>query len=352
MRTHAHAREDHETTLSLKQIKFLRHLLTERTIAAATAKAGIHRTTFYAWIKEPAFKAEYEHCRILALTIAKAELNALSLDAAELLHECLKEGYHPHVRVHAAGTILRNAQKLTQANHSAPTPAIPATPTPPHVIPTPTNLIPTPTTPTPTSFPLPPTPHPHLLTSFPHPPTSFPHPPTSFPRRRESGTGSSASIPCATLSPVHPRYRTMPIESQTNGRIATLLDRMNSRWTALAENKGVFQGSQRQPDILVIQQGGRPVVIENEYAPAAQVEAEALGRLGEHLDSEVAPASGRIDAVIALKSPIELRNCGGLDEVDSLLTSGIALEYALYRGQPPTPPDSQNADSSQGRCTT
>ena len=128
----------------------------------------------------------------------------------------------------------------------------------------------------------------------------------------------------------------MPIESQTNGRIATLLDRMNSRWTALAENKGVFQGSQRQPDILVIQQGGRPVVIENEYAPAAQVEAEALGRLGEHLDSEVAPASGRIDAVIALKSPIELRNCGGLDEVDSLLTSGIALEYALYRGQPPT----------------
>ena len=128
----------------------------------------------------------------------------------------------------------------------------------------------------------------------------------------------------------------MPIESQTNGRIATLLDRMNSRWTALAENKGVFQGSQRQPDILVIQQGGRPVVIENEYAPAAQVEAEALGRLGEQLDSEVAPASGRIDAVIALKSPVDLRNCGGLDEVDSLLTGGIALEYALYRGQAPT----------------
>ena len=128
----------------------------------------------------------------------------------------------------------------------------------------------------------------------------------------------------------------MPIESQTNGRIATLLDRMNSRWTALAENKGVFQGSQRQPDILVIQQGGRPVVIENEYAPAAQVEAEALGRLGEHLDSEVAPASGRIDAVIALRSPTELRDCAGLDEVDSLLTGGIALEYALFRGQPPT----------------
>ena len=128
----------------------------------------------------------------------------------------------------------------------------------------------------------------------------------------------------------------MPIESQINGRIATLLDRMNSRWTALAENKGVFQGSQRQPDILVIQQDGRPVVIENEYVPAAQVEAEALARLGEQLESSVATTSRRIDAVIALKSPIDLRNCGGLDEVDSLLTGGIALEYALFRGQPPT----------------
>ena len=128
----------------------------------------------------------------------------------------------------------------------------------------------------------------------------------------------------------------MPIESQINGRIATLLDRMNSRWTALAENKGVFQGSQRQPDILVIQQDGRPVVIENEYVPAAQVEAEALARLGEQLESSVATTSRRIDAVIAMKSPIDLRNCGGLDEVDSLLTGGIALEYALFRGQPPT----------------
>lgn len=128
----------------------------------------------------------------------------------------------------------------------------------------------------------------------------------------------------------------MPIENQINGRIATLLDRMNSRWNVLAENKGVFQGSQRQPDILVTQQVGRPVVIENEYVPAAQVEAEALARLGEQLESSVANTSGRIDAVIALKSPTDLRDCGGLDEVDSLLTGGITLEYALFRGQPPT----------------
>ena len=117
----AHAREDYSTTLSFKQIEFLRHLPTEHTITAAAEKAGINRTTFYAWIKDPAFKAEYEHCRSLALTIAKTEISALSLDAAELLHECLKPGYHPAVRVHAAEIILRNAQKLTQAaNQSEP----------------------------------------------------------------------------------------------------------------------------------------------------------------------------------------------------------------------------------------
>ena len=143
----AHAREDYSTTLSFKQIEFLRWLPTEHTITAAAEKAGINRTTFYRWIKEPAFKAEYEYCRSLALTIAKAEISALSLDAAELLHECLKEGYHPSVRVHAAGTILRNAQRLTQANHStpaapAPTHAIPATPAPTPVIPAPTPVIP------------------------------------------------------------------------------------------------------------------------------------------------------------------------------------------------------------------
>ncbi len=115
------AREDRETALSLKQIKFLRCLLTEGTISAAAEKAGTHRSTFYAWMEDPAFKAEYEHCRSLALSIAKTEISALSLDAAELLHECLKPGYHPAVRVHAAGTILRNAQKLTQAaNQSEP----------------------------------------------------------------------------------------------------------------------------------------------------------------------------------------------------------------------------------------
>ena len=124
----------------------------------------------------------------------------------------------------------------------------------------------------------------------------------------------------------------MPIETQLNGRIATLLDRMNPHWTALGENKGAFQGSQKQPDMLIVQQGGQPVVIENEYVPARNVEAESLERLGETLNSDAVGRSGDINAVIALKSPLELRDAVGADDVDALLHGGVTLEYALFTG--------------------
>ena len=125
----------------------------------------------------------------------------------------------------------------------------------------------------------------------------------------------------------------MPIlEPQLNGRIATLLDRMTPRWTALGENKGVFLGSQRQPDILIVQPRAHSVVIENEYAPAADVEAEALQRLGEQLDTNVVSTSGRIEGAIALRSPIDLHDCEGADDVDAMLSRGISLEYALFAG--------------------
>ena len=122
------------------------------------------------------------------------------------------------------------------------------------------------------------------------------------------------------------------IEDQLNGRIATLLDRMNSRWSALGENKGAFQGNQRRPDILIVQTGAQPVVIENEYVPAGNVEAEARYRLGESLDPDVVLFSGKVSAAIALRSPTDLHDCAGLDDVDAMLMSGITLEYALFCG--------------------
>ncbi len=125
----------------------------------------------------------------------------------------------------------------------------------------------------------------------------------------------------------------MPInETQLNGRIATLLDRMNARWSAYGETHGAFEGNQRQPDILVHQQGLRPVIIENEYLPASTVEPEAISRLGEDLDTDIVDTSGKINAVVALRSPRDLHDCRSHDQVDNLLSGGIQLEYALYTG--------------------
>ena len=122
------------------------------------------------------------------------------------------------------------------------------------------------------------------------------------------------------------------LETHLNGRIATLLGRMTPYWKAHGEKKGAFQNSQKQPDILVVQPDAQPVVIENEYLPAHTVEAEARDRLGELLSARAVRASGQINAAIALRSPPDLRDCAGLDDVDTMLDEGVVLEYALFAG--------------------
>ena len=126
------------------------------------------------------------------------------------------------------------------------------------------------------------------------------------------------------------------LENLLNARIATLLDRMSPGWQVSGEVKGAFQGNQRQPDILVLPRGRHPVVIENEYVPADNVEEEARVRLGESLDAAVAHSSGQVNSVIALRSPTSLRDCAGQDAVDAMLTEGVSLEYALFTGGDPS----------------
>ena len=121
-------------------------------------------------------------------------------------------------------------------------------------------------------------------------------------------------------------------ETQLNGRVATLLDRMNVRWDVHAEMKGAFVGGQGQPDILVLPKGGRPVVIENEYLPARTLEDEAIARLGEKLDEDVTGVDGEVNAVVALKSPSDLRGIRGFDRLDEELRSRTRFEYCVYNG--------------------
>jgi len=121
-------------------------------------------------------------------------------------------------------------------------------------------------------------------------------------------------------------------ETQLNGRVATLLDRMNVRWDVHAEMKGAFVSGLGQPDILVLPKGGRPVVIENEYLPARTLEDEAIARLGEKLDEDVTGVDGEVNAVVALKSPSDLRRIRGFDRLDEELRSKTRFEYCVYNG--------------------
>ena len=125
-------------------------------------------------------------------------------------------------------------------------------------------------------------------------------------------------------------------ETQLNGRVATLLDRMNVRWDVHAEMKGAFVNAQTQPDILVLPKGGSSgglaVVIENEYLPARTLEGEAIARLGEELDEDVTGVDGEVNAVVALKSPSDLRGIRGFDKLDEELRSKTRFEYCVYYG--------------------
>ncbi len=107
---------------------------------------------------------------------------------------------------------------------------------------------------------------------------------------------------------------------------------MSPGWKVSGEVRGAFRGSRRQPDILVLPRGRHPVVIENEYIPADNVEEEASSRLGEVLDAGTAGRSGSVNSVIALRSPTSLRDCVGQDSVDAMLTQGVPLEYTLFTG--------------------
>lgn len=61
--------------LTRRQEKLISFLLTERTIDAACEKANVAPTTYWRWMKDEAFLAEYRNVRrgILENTVAKLQ---------------------------------------------------------------------------------------------------------------------------------------------------------------------------------------------------------------------------------------------------------------------------------------
>ena len=112
-------------------------------------------------------------------------------------------------------------------------------------------------------------------------------------------------------------------EPSANNAMGNLLQAMLPRSNVRSENTRAIAGHPGlQPDILITAPGSSPVVIEAEYMPAANVEAEARQRLG--LETT---AYGRvIEAAVALRYPSEV---GEAHDLHSALSTA-QLSYCVF----------------------
>lgn len=96
--------------LSDKQTKIIVAILQSRTIAEGCRKAKISRETFYEWLKDETFKAEFEKQRREIIDLSLHELKTASREAVDVLRGLLiskKDG----IRFRAATTIIENVIK-------------------------------------------------------------------------------------------------------------------------------------------------------------------------------------------------------------------------------------------------
>jgi hypothetical protein len=81
-------------------------LLSEPTIGAAAAVAGVSERTLRRWLTDDAeFKAQYEEARQATFLASISRIQALAGKAADALEDLLAAKEHPSVRLGAARTV-------------------------------------------------------------------------------------------------------------------------------------------------------------------------------------------------------------------------------------------------------
>lgn len=123
-------------------------------------------------------------------------------------------------------------------------------------------------------------------------------------------------------------------EHTVNDAIAHALRQTRHSWRSSdvvrSENTGNITGNNKRPDILVIEPGVSPLVIENEFLPAANAEVEARSRLGETLKEN----GRRLLSSIAVRTPQRFKDLFGT-ELAAEIASAEDLEFALFTGDDP-----------------
>ena len=157
-------------------------------------------------------------------------------------------------------------------------------------------------------------------------------------KRRKRAIGSLGGDSCRFFRwarpPKNKKSWPPPSIQSTALRLAGVLRGTRRTWSSSeivrSENTGMLTGSNRRPDILVLEANVSPVVIETEVIPAITVEDEAKSRLGEQVRT-----SGRtILSSVAVRLPVRLRTKTGAALKTELVTAND-LEMALYTGSAP-----------------
>jgi hypothetical protein len=99
------------TKLNRKQETLIAAMLTEPTLAAAAAKAGISPATLYRWQRSPEFQAAYEAASRRVVDGSVARLQRASDAAVEALERNLRCG-KPAAEIRAALGILGQVSRL------------------------------------------------------------------------------------------------------------------------------------------------------------------------------------------------------------------------------------------------
>ncbi len=104
---------DSESKLTVRQTKFLPVLLASPTYTAACKKGKISRDTLYAWLRDPAFRAELDRQRNDLATQGFALLSQSVVKAIETLVDLL-DGSDARLKRLAAKDILDQHAKFKE----------------------------------------------------------------------------------------------------------------------------------------------------------------------------------------------------------------------------------------------
>ena len=121
-------------------------------------------------------------------------------------------------------------------------------------------------------------------------------------------------------------------EHTLNDAIANALHSQRRGWAVAAEQTGVMKAAGKRPDIIVRQNGRPRIVIENEFAPANNVEQEASDRLGkEFSDGEVVRIAAAMISPESLQQVASTAKTANDEELKKRVMKAN-FKYALFSG--------------------